>query len=101
MRPGKEDKYLFYYSSGKGVEWKNFWFYVRNHPPSLPMRTPGAPQLKECWTNPGPDGDQVMKLLGNITKLKKLGVTGGSVVYSWMYRRIQPLQKWIHPGFRY
>ena len=43
----------------------------------------------------------MQKLLGDIAKLKKIGVTGDSVVYSFMCRRIPPLQKRVHPGFRY
>jgi hypothetical protein len=42
-----------------------------------------------------------VKLWGTLEKLKNIGVTGDSVVYSFLVRRVQPLQHWIHPGFRY
>jgi hypothetical protein len=98
--PKREDEYLFYRPSRKGVEWKIFWFYVGNQP-SLPEQTSGAPtpQAKECWTRPSRGGDQVQKLIEDIAKVKKVGVTGGSVVYSFMSCPVQPLQKRIHPVF--
>ena len=41
------------------------------------------------------------KLLDDIAVLKDCGVTGGSIVYSWMNRRVQPLQKRENPGYLY
>ena len=57
--------------------------------------------MKGLRSSPRPGGDQVIKLLGDIAKMKGQGVTGGSVVYSWMHCQVQPLQKREHPGFRY
>ncbi|RLM73845.1 hypothetical protein C2845_PM15G02350 [Panicum miliaceum] len=37
--------------------------------------------------------DQVRELLGRIKALKYRGVTGASIMYSWIGRRVQPLQK--------
>ena len=51
--------------------------------------------------NPSPGGDQVQKLRATNAKLKKVGITRGSVVTSFIGRRVQPLQKRAHPGFRY
>ena len=59
--PESQGEYLFYQPSRKGVEWKNFWFYVENHQPSLPEWAHGAPKDKGCWTSPSPRGDQVQK----------------------------------------
>ena len=50
-------------------------------------------------TSPG--GSQVDKLRSALAKLKNKGVTRGKVVYSFLGRRVQPLQRRIHPGFRY
>jgi hypothetical protein len=58
-------------------------------------------QVRLKWSNAGPGGQQVEELLERIQTLKDAGVTGGSVVFSWMYRRVQPLQKRAHPGFLY
>ena len=90
-----------YQPSGKGVDCKSYWFYVGNFESPLPEGTPGAPQgtseLDERWAQ----GSQVQKLRGALERLKKIGVTGDSVVYSFLGRRIQPLQRRVNPGFRY
>ena len=93
LRPDNQDEYIFYQPSGKGVESKSFWFYVGNHEPRLAKRTPGAPKTKGCWMSPSPGGDQVQKLREAIARLKKIGVTGASVVYSYTGRRVQPSAK--------
>ena len=49
----------------------------------------------------GPGGSQVDKMQGALEKLKKRGVTREIVVYSFLGRRVQPLQRQVHPGFRY
>ena len=49
----------------------------------------------------GPGGGQVTTLLGALARLKKNGVTGDTVVYSFLSRRVQPLQRRLHPGFRF
>jgi hypothetical protein len=51
--------------------------------------------------SPSRGRDQVQKLCAGIAKLKKAGVTGGTVVYSFNDHRVQPLQKRAHLGFRY
>jgi len=54
---------------------------------------------KSFGSRPSRGGDQVQKLIEDIAKVKKVGVAGGSVVYSFMSRPVQPLQKRIHPVF--
>jgi len=49
----------------------------------------------------GPGGGQVTCLLEALAKLKKNGVTGDHVVFSFLSRRLQPLQHQTHPAFRY
>ena len=51
--------------------------------------------------SPSPSGDQVHMLRAAIDKLKKVGVTGGTVVYSFNGRRVQPFKNRAHPGIRY
>ena len=41
------------------------------------------------------------ELLKKIAKRRRKGVTGATVVSSWLKRQIQPLQYRIHPGFEY
>ena len=41
------------------------------------------------------------ELLKKIAKRRRKGVTGATVVSSWLRRQIQPLQCRIHPGFEY
>jgi hypothetical protein len=45
--------------------------------------------------------DQVHNLIKVIKALKEMNVTGASVMYSWIARRIQPLKKQHHFGFEY
>ena len=49
----------------------------------------------------GPGGQQVECLLRVITQVKNKGVIGDHVVFSFMSRRIQPLQHRQLPAFRY
>jgi len=56
LRPETRDEYLAYDPSGKGVEWKKFWFHVGNFESPLPERIPGAPQVQESWSSKGPGG---------------------------------------------
>ena len=40
-------------------------------------------------------------LLDAIAMSKNKGITGDHVVFSFVSHRIQPLQRWKHPAFRY
>ena len=55
-------------------------------------RTAGAPQVLESWSSRGPGGKQVEAILRSIAIIKKKGVTGDHVVFSFISRRTQPLQ---------
>jgi len=99
--PEARDEYLSYKPSGKGIEWKSFWFHVGNFESLHPERIAGAPQVQACWSSTGPGGDQVTYLLDAVATLKKKGITGNHVVFSFVSRRIQPLQRRKHPAFRY
>ncbi|RLM78698.1 putative gypsy-type retrotransposon protein [Panicum miliaceum] len=78
-------KYIQYKFPTSHSGWKDLWFYIGNHQPSLPERIGGVP-------TPHP------KL---IQELKLMGVTGASVMYSFFKRWIQPLQKRCRLGFDY
>ena len=88
LRPKSEGEYLSYQPSGKGVDWKNYWFYVGNFESPLTGRTPRAPKAQANWMSAGPGGSQVVKLWGALERLKMIGVTGDSVVYSFLGRRV-------------
>ena len=85
----------------KGAEWKKFWFHVGNFESPLPERTAGAPQVQESWLSRGYDGKQVEAILRAIAIVKKKGVTGDHVVFSFISRWTQALQLRKHPAFRY
>ena len=36
-------KYIRYKLTSKVIDWKNFWFYMKNQAPALPLRTLGPP----------------------------------------------------------
>ena len=92
---------MAYDPSGQGAEWKKFWFHVGNFESPLPERTAGAPQVQESWSSRGPGDKQVEAILRAIAIIKKKGVTGDHVVFSFISCRTQPLQLRKHPGFRY
>ena len=101
LHPETRDEYLSYDPAGKGTEWKSFWFHVGNFESPLPERIDGAPQVQANWLSTGPGGKQVECILGAIAKFKDKGVTGDHIVFSFISRRIQPLQHQKHPAFRY
>src|SRR6185312_15615725 len=78
-----------------------FWFHVGNFESPLSGRTAGAPQVQESWSSRGPGGKQVEAILRAIAVVKKKGVTGDHVVFSFIGRRTQPLQLRQHPAFTY
>ena len=82
-------------------DWKAEWFYIDNHAPALPERTPGLPKPRHEWCVPAGNADQVGELLKRIAMLRREGVTGVTVVSSCLRRQIQPLQCRSHPGFEY
>ena len=53
------------------------------------------------WFARGQNREQEDELLKKIALLKKEKVTDGSVVLSWIIRRIQPLQQRCSLGFEY
>ena len=59
------------------------------------------PQVQTSWSSTGPGGGQVTCLLNALATLKKKGITGNHVVFFFVSRRIQHLQRRKHPVFRY
>jgi len=50
LRQGMEIFYIPYKLSSKVIDWKSKWFYIENHAPSLPERTPGPPKVYGEWS---------------------------------------------------
>ena len=44
FRPGMADKYIPYTLRRQIGDWKAEWFYIDNHAPALPERTPRPPK---------------------------------------------------------
>ena len=101
LRPGMSEKYIPYTPRWQVGEWKAEWFYIDNHAPALPRRIPGPPQQCTEWYNHGQIKVQEDELLQRIVGMRNMGVTGATVVFSWLGRQIQPLQKHCHLGFEY
>ena len=101
IRSKVEDRYIHYIPCNNIGDWKAEWFYIDNHAPPLPDRAAGAPQTRDEWFANGQNAEQENELLDKIEYLKKKGVTGASVVFAWIARRIQPLQKRCNLGFEY
>ena len=95
------EKYIPYTLRRQIGDWKAEWFYIDNHAPTLPERTPGPPKQRHKWCMPAGNADQVGELLRRIAKRRREGVTGATVVSSWLRRQVQPLQSRIHSGFEY
>ena len=95
------DKYIPYTLRCQIGDWKAEWFYIDNHAPALPERTLGPPKQRNEWYAHAENLDQVGDLLKRIAKWQKEGVTGATVVSSWLRRQIQPLQCRSHLGFEY
>ena len=81
--------------------WKAEWFYIDNHAPALPNRVLRPPKRCQEWFNHGVIPVQEEELLEKIAVLKNKGVTSATVVFSWLGRQIQPLQKRCNAGFEY
>jgi hypothetical protein len=64
--------------------WRERWFYIGNHEPSLPEKTAGALKITTKWSKPGRDESQILELLAMIKKQRDTGVASVTVMYSWI-----------------
>jgi len=103
LNQGQGSEYLAYSTPTSLSGWKNCWFYIGNHAPSLPVRTHEALVPEDCWKYDVSEEDmaQVWGLLQKIQDLRKVGITGTTILLSWLWRRIQPLQLRTHFGYEY
>ena len=49
FRPGMAEKYIPYSLCRQIGDWKAEWFYIDNHAPALPERTPRPPKPHHEW----------------------------------------------------
>ena len=83
------------------IEWKPKWFYVENQSGCFPPITPGPPIQWPEWNKKPADESQISELLVRIAILRQSMLTGETVIFDWMKRRIQPLQARESLGFQY
>ena len=98
LHPGMADKYRPRHKIG---DWKAEWFYIDNHAPSLLDRIPSPPKQCAEWFAHGQNKEQENELLQWIVALRSNGVTGMTVILSWLRKQIQPLQKRCNFHFEY
>ena len=82
------EKYIPYSLRRQIGDWKAEWFYIDNHAPALPERTPLPPTPRHEWCVPAGNADQVGELLTRIAMRRRKGVTGATVVSSWLRTQI-------------
>jgi hypothetical protein len=63
-----EKKYILYKFLSSLSGWREKWFYIGNHAPSLLERTAGALKITREWSKPCRDESQIPGLLGMIKK---------------------------------
>ena len=95
------EKYIPYSLRRQIGDWKVEWFYIDNHALALLERASGPPTARHEWCVPAGNADQVGELLKRIARLRREGVTGATVVSSWLRRQVQPLQCRSRLGFEY
>nr|TKW28628.1 hypothetical protein SEVIR_3G338800v2 [Setaria viridis] len=83
--------------------WKEKWFYIGDHDLKLPKVTGHRLEWNNRWIDEPTHGNslQVPELLGKIPQLKNQGLTGVGVAFSFMKRRVQPLQLRPTWGYEY
>jgi hypothetical protein len=68
LRQGMEKKYISYKFLRSLSGWREKWFYIGNHMPSLPGRTARALKINRKWSKPCKDKSQIPKLIDMKTK---------------------------------
>jgi len=101
LRQKMDRVYIPYKLSQKVIDWKPRWFYVENQGNNHPFITVGPPVQHPEWLKKPYDMSQIPELLEMIASLRQKGISGESVAFDWMKRRIQPLQTQVTFGFEY
>jgi hypothetical protein len=98
----RQDKALEYFNvplKDPKRTWRDEWFII----PQLHEHTLRKPVFSDRWNCAPKDRELIgiKELVGMIEKLKRKGMTGIRIAYSFIKRQIQPLQERSVPGYRY
>ncbi|RLN38799.1 hypothetical protein C2845_PM01G46070 [Panicum miliaceum] len=98
-----KEVYLEYSTLTSLSGWHAQSFYIGNHKPGLPERDNAPPKRQDCRLEELSEEDSydIPELMKRNQAVKDKGVTRESVAYSFLERRIQPLQQPVHLGFEY
>ncbi|RLN11340.1 hypothetical protein C2845_PM09G12760, partial [Panicum miliaceum] len=93
FKQGNGKEYIKYKTPTNHSGWRELWFYIGNHQPALAERTPWKAVQRPEWNETLTRSEmvQVTDLVLFISALKKMSVTGASVLLSMFKGRIQPL----------
>lgn len=103
LRQNMSSLYFDYDTPSSNTDWREKWFYIDNHEPKLPKVTGHRPEWSTRWKDEPSHGDslQIPELMERLKNLKSEGLTAEGIAYSFIKRRIQPLQKRERFGFEY
>lgn len=103
IREQYSNLYLKYELVSSHGSWKEKWFYIEDHKPSLPKITCHRPTYSSRWLDEPTTAEsiKILDLLKKIADLKEQGMTGVAVARSFLKRRVQPLQLRTTPGYEY
>ena len=88
LRQRMDRIYIPYKLSQKVIDWKPRLFYVGNQGNSLPSILAGPPIQRPEWLKKPFDMSQIPELQEMIANLRQKGISGESVAFDWMKRRI-------------
>ncbi|CAN6209683.1 unnamed protein product [Urochloa humidicola] len=103
LREGVGDEYIQYDFPSDVKGWRNGWFYIGNHAPSISTTINRRPVPSSSWTKRPPEAemDQVTELLQLIGNLKAGGLNGVGVAANFVLRRTQPAKERAIPAYEY
>jgi hypothetical protein len=83
--------------------WRSEWFYIADQLPGLPRRTGHKlVKINECDLGlSSRDLGELKAVLELVNNLKKKGVTGAAVAWSFCRWMIQPIKDQVHPTYKY
>ena len=81
LKQGMDKVYVPYKLSSKVIDWKEKWFYIKNHDNTLQVITSGPPVIRPRWKKKPIDDSQISDLLGWLADLKEDRITGEAVVF--------------------
>jgi hypothetical protein len=95
LRQDKIDEYFGVPLKNPKRTWRNEWFIIKNKVPQVHECTRRKPVFSDIW-NSSPNNREstdIPQLVEMIAELKRNGLTGVEIAYSFTKLRIQPLQE--------